>query len=138
MKELENIPKREVFKVPDGYFESLPEKIQARISKPAEHPGFVLRYRLQYALPVIILLTAGIYWFLSIQNPKDAASILASVKTEELIAYLSESELTTDDLLEQVELNEEDIQNIESEIYELGFGTEYLEEIIDDFNIENI
>ena len=32
MKKLEDIPKKEIFDVPDGYFEKLPGKIQARIS----------------------------------------------------------------------------------------------------------
>jgi hypothetical protein len=140
MKKLEDIPKKEIFNVPDGYFDSLPGKIQARISgkRPFEQPGFVLRYRLQYVIPVIAFFAIGIYWFSSEQNPGDAESILASVQTEELVSYLNNSELTTDDLLQNVEFNEQDIQDIESEVYELDFGTEDLDEVLGDFDSENI
>jgi hypothetical protein len=140
MKNLENIPKKEVFNVPDGYFDSLPLKIQARISgeKAEAQPGFFVRYRLQYALPVIALLSIGIYWFAAQSGNEDPETILASVQTEELVAYLNGSELTTDDLLEHVEFNELDAQEIESEVYELNFGTEDLDEALGDFDIENI
>jgi hypothetical protein len=140
MKNLENIPKKEIFSVPDGYFDSLPGKIQARISseKPSEQPGFVFRYRLQYALPVMALLAIGIYWFSIEQNPGDAESILASIQTEELVSYLNSSELTTDDLLQDVEFSDDDIQDIESEVYELNLGTEDLDEVLGDFDSENI
>jgi hypothetical protein len=138
MKNLENIPKKEIFKVPDGYFDSLPPKIQARIEKPAGQPGFVLRYRLQYVLPVVALFTIGIIWFSGKQGPKDAESILASVQTEALVAYLNDSELTTDDLLQDVEFNNQDAQEIESEVYELNFDTEDVDEVLGDVDIENI
>jgi hypothetical protein len=140
MKNLEDIPKKEIFTVPDGYFDSLPLKIQARISgeKTEAHPGFFVRYRLQYALPVIALLSIGIYWFAAQSGNGDPETILASVQTEELVAYLNDSELTTDDLLEDVEFNEEDAQEIESEVYELNFDTEDLDEVLGDFDIENI
>jgi hypothetical protein len=140
MKNLENIPKKEIFNVPDGYFDSLPLKIQARISseKATAQPGFFVRYQLQYALPVIALLSIGIYWFAAPSDNKDPETILASVQTEELVAYLSDSELSTDDLLEDVEFNDEDAQDIESEVYELNFDTEDIDEALGDFDIENI
>lgn len=140
MKNLENIPKMQIFEVPEGYFDSLPTKIQARISgeKPIEQPGFAGYYKLQYILPVIALLAVGVYWFLDQQDPRNAESILASVRTEELVAYLGDSELTTDDLLEGIQLNAEDVHDIESEVYELNLGHEDLEEMFGDLDIENL
>jgi hypothetical protein len=139
MKNLENIPKKEIFTVPDGYFDSLPGKIQARISSEflVEQPSFIFRYKLQYVLPVVALFALCIYWFGG-QQETDAESILASIQTEELVAYLGNSELTTDDLLQGVEFNEDDIQDIESEVYELNLDMDALEEVLGDFDIENI
>lgn len=51
----------------------------------------------------------------------DAETILASVDTEQLIAYLQDTGLTTDDVLESFEFSTEDIQAIEDEIYEDSF-----------------
>ena len=137
MKKLENIPKKEIFKVPEGYFEGLPAKIQARIesANPARETSFVFRYKLQYALPVIALLAIGIYWFNISSQPKDVDALLASVQTEDLVAYLSESDLTTEDLLEHVEYNSTDLEEIESEVYELHLDAEGLDGDIDLDNI---
>jgi hypothetical protein len=118
MKKLEDIPKKEIFTTPEGYFDALPGKIQARISaKPEKQPFFA--YTLKYALPVIALLAAGIFWYTANQEttPADAESILASVETEALIAYLDESEISTEDLIENLEFRTDDIEAIESEIY---------------------
>lgn len=140
MKKLENIPKKEIFSVPDGYFDTLPGKIQARISKetPAHAQGFVFRYKLQYVLPVVVLLAAGIYWFAGTNETSDPETLLASVHTEALMAYLSESDLTTEDILETIEFNTADLDAIESEVYELNLEALPLEDVIDDINPEDI
>ncbi|MBT1697756.1 hypothetical protein KK083_12765 [Fulvivirgaceae bacterium PWU4] len=141
MKKLENIPKKEIFSVPDGYFDTLPGKIQARISKetPAREQGFVFRYKLQYVLPVVVLLAAGIYWFASSNQTNDPETLLASVQTEALMAYLSESDLTTEDILETIDFNTSDLDAIESEVYELNLDALPLEDgIDDDINPEDI
>jgi hypothetical protein len=140
MKKLENIPKKEIFSVPDGYFDTLPGKIQTRISKekPRYEQGFLFRYKLQYALPAVVLLAFGIYWFSNTSKATDAESLLASVQTEELMAYLSESDLTTEDILETVEFNATDLEQIETEVYELNLDAPQLEDALKRYNLENI
>jgi hypothetical protein len=140
MKKLEDIPKKEIFDVPDGYFEKLPGKIQARISRSVQSSerGFVFRYRLQYALPAIVFMAIGIYWFAMPAEPKDVDSLLASVQTEELVAYLGESDITTEDLLEHVEFNVSDLEEIESEAYAPTMDESPLENVIDDIDLDTI
>lgn len=140
MKKLENIPKKEIFSVPDGYFDTLPGKIQARISMetPAREQGFALRYKLQYVLPVVVLLAAGIFWIAGANKTDDPETLLASVQTEALMTYLSESDLTTEDILETIEFNTSDLDAIESEVYELNLEALPLEDVIDDINPEDI
>ena len=139
MKKLEDIPKKEIFKVPEGYFEGLPSRIQARIETgPVKEPSFVFRYKLQYALPVVALLAVGIYWFGAASQPQDVESLLASVQTEDLVAYLNESDITTDDLIEGGEFNSTDLEEIESEVYDLQLGDEDLDIDLEDLDIENI
>lgn len=118
MKKLDDIPKHNPFSVPDGYFDKLPGVIQARISQPAAEkqarPYF--RYALQYALPVIALIIVAVVYF----TPKETESyndILATVSTEQLAAYLADSDITTDDILEFSELDEESAEAIEAEVY---------------------
>jgi hypothetical protein len=140
MKKLENIPKKDIFNVPDSYFDTLPGKIQARISeaRPAHERSFFFRYKLQYALPVVVLLVIGTYWLAGTNNTSDAESLLASVQTADLMAYLGESDLTTEDILETVEFNTSDLQEIESEVYELDLNSLQLEDVLNDINPEDI
>jgi hypothetical protein len=145
MKKLENITKKEIFNVPDGYFDKLPGKIQARISAgiPGKETNFVFRYKLQFALavPIVIgiaLLAVGINSYTSNQQPGDVESILASIQTEDLITYLDESGLTTDDLLENIEFDAIDLEAIENEVYDLNLEAEGLDELADDLESENI
>jgi hypothetical protein len=118
MKKLEDIPKNNPFSVPDGYFEKLPGVIQARIAEGVteKQPRPYFRYALQYALPVIALIIVAVIYL----TPKEAESyndILASVSTEQLAAYLADSDITTEDILESGELDEESAEAIEAEVY---------------------
>lgn len=118
MKKLEDIPKSNIFKVPDGYFDKLPGVIQARIeqAKPQESRlsfGLVLRY----AIPVVVLAVAGIFVVMNYQSGgNDTESLLASVSNEELVSYLIESDdVTTDELLEGIDINEINTNELQEE-----------------------
>lgn len=133
MKKLEDIPKKDVFKVPEGYFENLPSIIQARVTGQKKERAFLpsFSYALRYALPVVILGAIGYFWFNPAQ-PKTAESILATIETEDLVAYLTETEMTTDELLESVQLDANDVDQIEDEIYGEQLTDEDLDEILDE------
>src|SRR5690349_17898640 len=102
---LEDIPKKGVFKVPDGYFEELPSKIQKRIDTPT--PGwqnsFGYKPKLQWAMLVAVLFAVGIFWYRQTIPTKDAETLLAAVSTEDLISYLNESDVTTDEVFDHID-----------------------------------
>jgi len=118
MKKLEDIPKKHPFEVPEGYFDKLPGVIQARIAEKADvkeaKPYF--RLAIQYALPVIVLAIVAVIYFVP-KGGQDVNSMLSSVSTEELVAYLENSEMTTEELLEEMTLDNESVEAIESEVY---------------------
>ena len=134
MKKLEDIPKKKVFDVPEGYFENLPTVIQSRIAGQKEVKAFrpVLSYALRYALPVVVLGVIGYLWLGPKATPSDAESILASIETEDLVAYINDTDLTTEELLESVQLDETDVDQIEGEIYNGDLSNEDFEEILDE------
>jgi hypothetical protein len=137
---LEDIEKKEIFKVPDGYFDALPSKIQNRIDaqNPKLESSFVFRYKLQYVLPVIIFLVIGIFWLEERNRPKDAENLIASIATEDLIAYLDQSEVDTDEVLDHIEFNSLDLEEIETEVYELQLDDGFLDGDFEELGIENI
>jgi hypothetical protein len=133
MKKLDDIPKKDIFNVPDGYFENLPSVIQSRVSEKSRERTFLpaFSYALRYALPVVILGVIGYFWF-DPAKPETAESILASIETQDLVAYINETELTTDELLESVQLDANDVDQLEDQIYGQELSDEDLEVILDE------
>jgi len=134
MKKLEDIPKKDVFRVPEGYFENLPTIIQSRVAGQKKEktffPGF--SFALRYALPVVVLGVIGYFWLSPKAEQKSAESILATIETEDLVAYLNETDLTTEELLESVQLDASDVDEIEGEIYGDDLTDQDFEEILDE------
>lgn len=135
---LDDIPKKVIFDVPEGYFERLPGKIQSRITahQPREASAF-FRFRLQYVIPVLVIAILA-YVFLPLKNSQDAESILAAVETEDLIAYLNDSDLTTEDVLAEVQFDATEVQDIEMEVYQLQLEDEVFDQLVDETNGDNL
>lgn len=136
MKKLEDIPKKDLFKAPDGYFDKLPGIIQARVAKP--EPKSVWLPVLKFALPVVALVTVGIFWF---SNPtvKSVEAELASINTEQLIAYLDNNEVVWEDVDVDRNWSEDDLLELENQVYSTfdsdGSELEMLDEILE---LENL
>lgn len=135
MRKLEDIPKKDIFDAPEGYFDSLPERIQARLVKDRTFPRSpVVSFSLKYALPAVFFMAAGIFWFTAIHRPADVDKMLSAVNTEDLVAYLDESDITTDEVIESGNFTTTDIHEIEGEVYDLNVTNEDLENIADDLD----
>lgn len=118
MKKLEDIPKNNPFSVPDGYFDKLPGVIQARIAEGSAQkqvrPYF--QYALRFALPLAAIIIVAIFYFTP-STLDNYTEILATVDTEQLAAYLEESDITVDEVLDAADLDEESVEAIEAEVY---------------------
>lgn len=136
MRKLEDIPKKDLFTAPDGYFDKLPGIIQARVAKP--EPKSVWLPVLKFALPVVALFTVGIFWF---SNPtvKSVEAELASINTEQLIAYLDNNEVVWEDVDVDRNWSEDDLLELENQVYSTfdsdGSELEMLDEILE---LENL
>lgn len=136
MRKLEDIPKKDLFTAPDGYFDKLPGIIQARVAKP--EPKSVWLPVLKFALPVVALVTVGIFWF---SNPtvKSVEAELASINTEQLIAYLDNNEVVWEDVDVDRNWSEDDLLELENQVYSTfdsdGSELEMLDEILE---LENL
>lgn len=124
MRKLEDISKKQIFTTPEGYFDHLPNKIQARISSKRTAGEYRLQIvsKLRYAIPLVILLVIVFLWINKSYNAADPESLLATVQTEDLIAYLNDAELTTDDLIQAVDFNIDDLNDVEEEVYQLNIN----------------
>ena len=137
MKKLENIERKQIFEVPEGYFDRLPAKIQARLVGPARERHVIYRYRLQYVLPALLVVAAVVFWLTPAATTPDVEKMLASVSSDQLVTFLTESEITTEDLLNDVEFSAEEIERVEAEAYGLVLE-EDLSPYLDDFEPDNL
>jgi hypothetical protein len=135
MKKLEDIPKKDIFTIPDGYFDKLPGVIQARVATPARRPAFLPALSWKVVLPAAMVVAAGFFWLINPAQPADAESILASVETHDLMAYLNESEdMSLDDVLESVEFTDSDVDEIENEVYVIDLGEGDIDNLMNDLD----
>lgn len=104
-KNLSNIPKKDVFKAPDGYFDSLQERIDRRVQgkRPEGRVIGLPVSRVKYISLAIAASIALLIIFLpSRQNDPaspSAADLISQISDEEALAFLRVSEVEIDDLL---------------------------------------
>ncbi len=140
MKKLEDIPKKTIFEVPEGYFDKLPGVIQSRIAEksPVREQASYFALSLRYALPAIVLIAASVFVYQTYYNnqPSDVESILASVDSQDLVDYLDEDEVSIEDILEDV--NAAEINPDELNTMELDFSDVDLLELSDEFENDQL
>ena len=124
MKKLDDIPKKHPFNVPDDYFETLPGKVQARVQGQSHEGAPVFGRVVRYAMAMIVVGAVGIFWLnISKQSSSDSPeAILASLETADLVAYLNEGDITTDELLDDIRFDNEDVNEIEGAVFNLNIN----------------
>jgi len=132
---LDELPKKQVYSVPNDYFKELPGIIQSRVVKPEQErtPVFILSSALRYALPVLALVMMLVYFGVRLNNNDiDVQAMIDEISTEELVSYLTESEITTDELLSLIDINELDVDGMVDENIELLNDSEW-DEILEEY-----
>ncbi|MEQ9008235.1 MAG: hypothetical protein RLP12_10145 [Ekhidna sp.] len=102
---LDDIDKQEQFKVPDGYFEDLPMRIQKRIQ--VETPVSRSKRTAWSLAMAVSLLFIIAYVFIIPDGDPTAEELLAEVSQDELIAYLDVVELDEYELASAFEGDDE-------------------------------
>lgn len=104
---LEDIKKDRVFtEPPQGYFDKLPGIIQAKTANKGSGKARIywvgaLRLIPAAAAVALILFYTGVF-----QSKFDVDQALSDVSAEDLIEYLGSADLTTEQILEEVDFNE--------------------------------
>lgn len=111
MKRLDEIPKKTLFEAPEGYFEKLPGRIQARITEPEPEIAWG-KVAVRYALPLVVIGAAAVF-FLTNRPALSPEEVIAGIESEQLVAYLEDSEVNTDDLLDVISLEPTEVESIE-------------------------
>jgi hypothetical protein len=132
---LDSLPKKQPYSTPDDYFKELPSLIQARVVKPESRwlPSLKWSNAWQYALPMIALAIMLGYFSVRLNNDDiNVQAMIDEIPTEELINYITESDITTDELLSLIDINELDVDGMVEDNIELLNDSEW-DDIIADY-----
>ncbi|MFT2007947.1 hypothetical protein ACMA1I_04665 [Pontibacter sp. 13R65] len=114
---LNNIPKHNIYKVPEGYFDRLPQQVMERTAHQGAgvaSPAFSYWKPVRLALaPLVLLLLFGSVFFLNMQQEQKQVDInaYATVLADtEIVAYLSTAyvDLETSDF-EELNLTKQEL-----------------------------
>lgn len=139
---LEDIKKKNIYSVPDKYFDRLPEIIQSRVNEKKPVLGLSLNWSLAFkvAAPALALVLILFYFGISTTDNSTLSSdeLLAQVSADDLIAYLGTTDITIDEILEEL-----DLSNIELDFYEEGpimqdmdLNDKEIEALFDEYGID--
>jgi hypothetical protein len=142
---LDDIEKNEPFGAPDGYFESLSDRIMDRIETEEEvEPGLKQRFLqpwMRYAAAACVVLLATVVFITNRNNTAEptAEELLSQVSNEAILDYLKDMDVTAEEILDVASFDEMDIDQIQEESLP-DLDLETLDLLIDelDFNEQDI
>ena len=138
---LDSIEKRNVYTVPDRYFEELQANIQAKIVEKKQFyqlPAFNLGLKL--AIPTAFVVMFMIYsgFFKSEQLPVgNLDAMLSEVTTADLVAYLEDSDISTQEIIDNASFDDITLEN-ETDIINSDLDDADINEMIDDLELYEI
>ncbi len=134
MKKLEDIPKKQAFEAPEGYFDTLPGIVQARVAKKESAWAFnSWQPVLRYALPMLVV-AIGLVWYLNTGEIETPEQLLASIEVVDIEEYLDESDMTTEDLLDHIDYDQIQTDSLEFENSVLDFGDADIDDLLDNLD----
>ncbi len=138
---LDSIEKRNVYTVPDRYFEELQANIQAKAvaKKPIyKLPAFNLGLKLAIPTAFVVLFMIYSGFFKSgLQPVGNFDTMLSEVTTEDLVAYLEDSEISTQEIIDNVSFDDIELEN-ETDIINTDLDDADINEMIDDLELYEI
>jgi hypothetical protein len=132
---LDHIEAKQPFTVPDGYFDKLPNVIQAKATSPKRQSVVSYPLALKYALPVVALTIAVIFWLRSVDvnTTQDVHQLLSEIPSNDIIDYLEESDLALMDIIESLEDQEYVFDNYMNE--DDTISAEDMSEYLEDYEL---
>ena len=127
MKNIDNIPKQNNFKTPDGYFEKLPQEIQSRIQSNSKTVSWLIAFKSQVSLAFFMIGILLFYYIGSyIISPKPVARyIVQTTDTSEISnSYEFEESMIISEIIDSSSQNN-NIKDDEIEAFLIDENIEY-------------
>lgn len=129
------------FQVPNNYFNALPLSVQDKVENTTTKWVFHFNWSPQVKLALIpammLAFVFGYIFFFNSNEQIKTDELIAQVSSEDLIAYLESSDLSTEDILDNIDLNSISNEFELDDTYQLEdleLDNESLDEFIDDID----
>ena len=134
---LDDIEKKSAFKVPEGYFEDLPMRIQKRVESESPQRSTFRLPSWSFAMAASVLLVIS-FVFIFNTSDQNANELLAEVPEADLIAYLDQVDVDIYDLASTFTGDSESLQFDELDMLN-GLDVEEgsLDSILEEYNLED-
>lgn len=138
---LEDIKRKNIYTVPDRYFDQLPTRIQSRVNEKRPVFGMKLNWKLamKIAAPALAVVLILFYVGMPINNSTlSADELLAQVSTEDLIAYLETTDITTDEIIDEVDFTNIDLDFDDNGpiMQDMEMTDEEIDMLLDEYGID--
>ncbi|MCY7350729.1 MAG: hypothetical protein LH606_08675 [Cytophagaceae bacterium] len=101
---LDDLPRKQPFSVPEGYFDTLPQRIQAQVVAPAPAFRFHLSWqRVSVSLAAFSLVAVLIWQTLPPKQGSLGTDAISQVSNETILEYLTTQNLTPYDLVDHLD-----------------------------------
>ena len=120
-KKISDIPKKDIFTTPEGYFESLQGRIDKRIAKKGKPEAKILGLPAERVKYISLAIAASVLLLMLFlpsrqSNPASpsAADLIAQISDQDCMTFLKNSDIEIDDMLSlaEPELWEDALDNI--------------------------
>lgn len=133
------------FEVPERYFQQLPSVIQNKALETKKSKEVTFGFgnqQLKWALipaVIVIFIVGKIFFFSDSIATSNTEELIAQVSSQDLIAYLEMSDLSTDEIINTLNFEEMDLEfeNTETDMLdELNFSDEEMDDLLNEFSLE--
>lgn len=135
ISKLENLPKKDILKAPEGYFETLPERILERIDEEETNTSTVWWPVYSAVAAVVVMLIVALVVLMDVGEPQSAEELLADVSVADISAYLEYEEVSWYELAAELDETTETAETETTVLPELELSEEELELLNERYDI---
>ncbi len=144
MSDKNHSKRKDPFQAPEGYFDSLADRIESRIEESQDTPGkkgkvIAMPVRAGWAAAAVISLLA-VFWITTKEEVTPSSeALIAELSDEEIIDYLVATDLTLDEIIESTNFAPAEADSLQIQVmpdFDLAPGE--IDELIELYDLEEL
>jgi hypothetical protein len=129
---------KDPFQAPEGYFDTLADRITDRIKDEKKGKQVFLPIHMAMAVAAVITLAVSVWIIMApAQEGPSSAELIAELSDEEIIDYLISADISLEEIYETADFNASDADSLQLEIMpEIDMSTDDIDDLIEFYDLE--